>query len=146
MRVKFRFLFLLVLTEVSLSVYLCRPHVCNLPCHAIDEKNLLLLSASRCCLHFCDHDKAYCKLYLYHCAIEDYVVEKGIMYPTQSEAEFLHKIQTKVVFLLAIHSHLYSFALRFQFLQTHASSYVFLQTYTTSYSFCSSVILLYSTQ
>ncbi len=35
------------------------------------------------------------------------------------EAEFLDEIQTKVlrVFLLAIHSHLYSFALRFLFLQ-----------------------------
>jgi hypothetical protein len=28
------------------------------------------------------------------------------------------------VFLLAIHSHLYIFALRFQFLQTHATSYI----------------------
>jgi hypothetical protein len=39
------------------------------------------------------------------------------------EAEFLDEIQTKVlrVFLLAIHSHLYSFALRFLFLQTHAT-------------------------
>jgi hypothetical protein len=47
------------------------------------------------------------------------------------EAEFLDEIQTKVlrVFILAIHSHLYSFALRFIFLQTH----------TTSYSFYSSV-------
>ncbi len=44
-------------------------------------------------------------------------------------AEFLDEIQTKVirVFLLAIHSHLYSLALRFIFLQTHATSYVFLQ-------------------
>jgi hypothetical protein len=35
----------------------------------------------------------------------------------QSEAEFLDEIQTNVmrVFILAIHSHLYSFALRFQF-------------------------------
>jgi hypothetical protein len=38
-----------------------------------------------------------------------------------SEAEFLNEIQTKV-FLLAIHSHPYSFALRFLFLQTHATS------------------------
>jgi hypothetical protein len=38
--------------------------------------------------------------------------------PRGSEAEFLEEIQTKVfrVFLLAIHSHLYSFALRFIFL------------------------------
>jgi hypothetical protein len=36
------------------------------------------------------------------------------------------------VVLLAIHSHLYSFALRFLFLQIHATSYVFLQTYATS--------------
>ncbi len=44
-----------------------------------------------------------------------------------TETEFLDEIQTKIlrVFLLAIHSHLYSFALRFQFLQTHASSYSF---------------------
>jgi hypothetical protein len=42
------------------------------------------------------------------------------------EAKFLDKIQTKVlVFLIAIHSHLYSFALRFLFLQTHATSYSF---------------------
>jgi hypothetical protein len=42
-----------------------------------------------------------------------------------SEAEFLDDIQTKVfrVFLLAIHSHLYSFALRFSFLQTYTTSY-----------------------
>ncbi len=47
------------------------------------------------------------------------------------EAEFMDEIQTKVlrVFLLTIHSHLYSFALRF----------IFLQTYATSYSFYSSV-------
>ncbi len=45
----------------------------------------------------------------------------------QKEAEFLNEIQTKVsrVSLLAIHSHLYSFALRFLFLQTHATSYSF---------------------
>jgi hypothetical protein len=44
------------------------------------------------------------------------------------EAELLDEIQTEVfrVFLLAlIHSHLYSFALRFIFLQTHANSYSF---------------------
>ncbi len=43
------------------------------------------------------------------------------------EAEFLEEIQTKVlrVFLLAIHSHFYSFALRFLFLQIHATSYSF---------------------
>ncbi len=42
------------------------------------------------------------------------------------EAEFLDEIQTKaLVFLIAIHSHLYSFALRFLFLQTHATSYSF---------------------
>ncbi len=40
------------------------------------------------------------------------------------EAEFLDEIQTKflIVFLLVIHSHLRSFALRFIFLQTHATS------------------------
>jgi hypothetical protein len=39
----------------------------------------------------------------------------------------MDEIQTKVVriFLLAIESHLYSFALRFLFLQTHATSYCF---------------------
>jgi hypothetical protein len=44
-----------------------------------------------------------------------------------AEAEFFDEIQTKVfrVFLLAIQSHLYSFALRFLFLQTHATSYRF---------------------
>jgi hypothetical protein len=49
-----------------------------------------------------------------------------------SEAEFLDEIQTKVlrVFLLAIHRHHYSFALRFLVLQTHATSYSF-------YSSCS---------
>ncbi len=42
-------------------------------------------------------------------------------------SRILGRIQTKVlrVFLLAIHSHLYSFALRFLFLQTHATSYSF---------------------
>jgi hypothetical protein len=51
--------------------------------------------------------------------------------PPSPEAEFLDENQTRVsrVFLLAIHSHLYSFALRFLFLQTH----------TTSCSFYSSV-------
>jgi hypothetical protein len=45
--------------------------------------------------------------------------------------EFLDEIQTKDLsfFLFAIHSHLYTFSLRFLFLQNHA----------TSYSFCSSV-------
>jgi hypothetical protein len=49
------------------------------------------------------------------------------------EAVFLDEIQTKAlrVFLLAIHSHLYSFALRFLFLQTHATFYLFLQ-----FSYC----------
>jgi hypothetical protein len=44
-----------------------------------------------------------------------------------TEAEFLDKIQTKVlrVALLAIHRHLYSFALRYLFIQTHAISYSF---------------------
>jgi hypothetical protein len=43
------------------------------------------------------------------------------------EAKFLDEIQTKFlrVFLLAIHSHLYSFALGFLLLQTHATSYSF---------------------
>jgi hypothetical protein len=44
-----------------------------------------------------------------------------------TEAEFLDEIQTKNirVFLLAIRSHLYSFALRFTFPQTHATFYLF---------------------
>ncbi len=48
------------------------------------------------------------------------------------EAEFLDEIQTKVLifFLLAIHSHLYSFALRFLFFQTHATSYSFYSSVT----------------
>jgi hypothetical protein len=48
------------------------------------------------------------------------------------EAKFLDEIQTKDlrIFLLAIQSHLYSFALRF----------LFLQTYGTSYSFCSALL------
>jgi hypothetical protein len=46
---------------------------------------------------------------------------------TDSEAEFSDEIQTKASrdFLLAIHSHLYSFVLRFTFLQIHATSYSF---------------------
>jgi hypothetical protein len=48
------------------------------------------------------------------------------------EAEFLSEIQTKIltVFFLAIHSHLYSFALRFLFLQIHATSYSFYSSVT----------------
>ncbi len=44
-----------------------------------------------------------------------------------TEAEFLDEIQIKVliVFLRAIHNHLYSFGLRFLFFQTHATSYSF---------------------
>jgi hypothetical protein len=51
---------------------------------------------------------------------------------TYTETEFLGEIQTKVlrVFLLAIPSHLYSFALRFLFLQTHATSYSFYSSVT----------------
>jgi hypothetical protein len=46
------------------------------------------------------------------------------------EGELLDEIQTKVirVFLLAIHSHIYSFALRFLFFQTNATSYGFYST------------------
>jgi hypothetical protein len=53
----------------------------------------------------------------------------------ESEAEFLDEIQTKVsrVFLLAIHSHLYSFALRFLFLQTHATTYNFYSSVTAHF-------------
>jgi hypothetical protein len=44
-----------------------------------------------------------------------------------AEAEFLDEMHTKVfrVSLLAIHGHLYSFALIFIFLQTHATYYSF---------------------
>ncbi len=45
------------------------------------------------------------------------------------EDEFWDKIQTKV-FLLAIPSHLYSFALRFLFLKIHATSYTFYSSFT----------------
>jgi hypothetical protein len=45
------------------------------------------------------------------------------------EAEFLDEIQT-IVFLLAIHSHLFSFAVRFLYLQTHATSDSFYSSVT----------------
>ena len=45
------------------------------------------------------------------------------------EARFLDEIQAKV-FLLVIHSHLYSFTLRFLFLQTHATSDSFYSSFT----------------
>ncbi len=45
-----------------------------------------------------------------------------------AEAEFLEEIQAKV--LLAIHSHLFSLALRFLFLQTHTTSYSFYRSTT----------------
>jgi hypothetical protein len=50
----------------------------------------------------------------------------------RTEAEFSEEIQTKVlrVFLHAIHSHLYSFALRFPFLQTQATSNSFYSSVT----------------
>ncbi len=53
-----------------------------------------------------------------------------------TEAKFLDEIQTKVlrVFLLAKHSHLYSFALRFLFLQTHATSYSCYSSVTVQYT------------
>ncbi len=46
------------------------------------------------------------------------------VFKIESGAEFLDKIQTKDlrIFLIAIHSHLNSFALRFLFFQTHATS------------------------
>jgi hypothetical protein len=49
------------------------------------------------------------------------------------EAEFLNEIPDKsllLVFILAIHSHLCSFALRFLFLQTHGTSYSFYSSVT----------------
>jgi hypothetical protein len=48
------------------------------------------------------------------------------------EAEFLDEIQTKVLrmFLLAVHSDLSKFALRFLFLQTHATSHSFYSSVT----------------
>jgi hypothetical protein len=53
-----------------------------------------------------------------------------------SEAEFLDKIQTKVlrIFLFDAHSHPYSIALRFIFLQTHATSYYFYSSITVLYT------------
>jgi hypothetical protein len=51
----------------------------------------------------------------------DIILYGGMKRP---EVEFLGEIKTKV-FLLAIQSHLYSFALRYLFLQTHATSYSF---------------------
>ncbi len=53
---------------------------------------------------------------------------KGYIYST--EAEFLDENKTKIlrVFNFVIHSHLYSFALRFLFLQTHATSYYLYST------------------
>jgi hypothetical protein len=47
--------------------------------------------------------------------------------PMSTEAEFLDEIQTKVlnVFLLVIHSHIYSFDLIYLFRQTHATCYSF---------------------
>ncbi len=61
--------------------------------------------------------------------IESLLANLFITKINQTGAEFLDEIQTKAlrVFLLAIHSHLYSIALRFLFLQTHATSYVILQ-------------------
>ncbi len=52
-----------------------------------------------------------------------------------TEAEFSDEIQAKVlrVFLLAIHSHLYSFALRFLFFQSHATSYSFYRSFTVHF-------------
>ncbi len=44
------------------------------------------------------------------------------------EAEFLDEIYR--VFLIAINSHIYRFALGFLFLQSHATSYIFLQSVT----------------
>jgi hypothetical protein len=46
----------------------------------------------------------------------------------------MDEIQAKVfrVFLLAIHSHLYSFASRFLFLQTHATFHSFLSSVTVT--------------
>ncbi len=57
------------------------------------------------------------------CFVHGFKTQKSVISLTNhhgtAEAEFLDEIQTKVlrVFLLAIHSHLYSFPLRFMFLQ-----------------------------
>ncbi len=55
-------------------------------------------------------------------------------------------IQTDVLraFLLVIHSHLYSFALRFLFLQTHTTFYVFISSNSRNLLHISSVQLLYT--
>jgi hypothetical protein len=56
-------------------------------------------------------------------------VIEGLSVP---EAKFLRRNPDKSLksFLLDIHSHLYSFALRFLFLQTHATSYYFYSSVT----------------
>jgi hypothetical protein len=70
-------------------------------------------------------------LYLRQCKERVFSVVVYCTLPTTRGAEFVDEIQAKVlrVFLLAIHSHFYSFAL----------SFLFLQIYATSYSFYSSV-------
>jgi hypothetical protein len=65
------------------------------------------------------------------CTLQSYRSDTATLNTQQvnlsQEAEFLDEIQTKVlrIFLLVIHSHLYSFALKFLLLQPHATSYNF---------------------
>ncbi len=60
-----------------------------------------------------------------------YNIHRGIIHREMNrvlpEAECLDEIQTKVfkIFILSIHRHPCSFALRYIFLQTHATSYSF---------------------
>jgi hypothetical protein len=87
------------------------------------NQQLLLL------LNFTQHSMAYYTVRQEHS-------EETVLHVFCTEAEFLDEIHPKVlrVFLLAIHSHLYRFALRFLFLQAHTTSYSFysaLLTYCT---------------
>ncbi len=47
------------------------------------------------------------------------------LFPAVYGGRILERNPHKSFFLLAVHSHLYSFALRFLFLQAHATSYSF---------------------
>ncbi len=114
-------------SRVYLFIYsLCKPHwnVCGL---WSTENTALLKKFSSCIKRFL---REQAKSLLWGNKREYLVIYKedfsSIWLCTCTEAEFVDEIRTKVsrVFLLAIHSHLYSFALRFKFLQTHATSYV----------------------
>jgi hypothetical protein len=69
---------------------------------------------------------SYTSLGTYFCNVSYTTMHTTYVVQTP-EAEFLDEIQTKVlrVSLLVIHSHLYSFVMRFLFLQIHPTSYSF---------------------